>query len=255
MKINIMTLQSTKTVRELALEIPGATRIFEKLGIDYCCGGGKSLEQACAARALSTQDVILKLEEEVEKPATLEADSAADVSSMTLTGLTAYIIDKHHVFTRHELVRLDALMNKVCSVHGQNHKELLGLQSLLRELSADLSPHMLKEEMVLFPYIVRMEEAARDDRASFVPPPFMTVRNPVRMMSLEHDTAGDLLRRMREASADYAVPGDACISYRTLYQALEELERDLHQHIHLENNILFPRAIAMEDALNARQHS
>lgn len=245
-----MTLQSTKTVRELALEIPGATMIFEKLGIDYCCGGGKSLEQACAARDLSAQDVILKLEGEVEKPAALRAE-VADFSQLTLTELTAYIVSKHHVFTKQELVRLDALMDKVYSAHGQNHKELLSLQSLFRELSADLSPHMLKEEMVLFPYIARMEEAVRDNQRSFAPPPFMTVRNPVRMMSLEHDTAGDLLRRMHDVSADYAVPADACISYRTLYEALEELERDLHQHIHLENNILFPRAVAMEDSLNA----
>lgn len=245
-----MTLQSTKTVRELALEIPGATRIFEKLGIDYCCGGNKSLEQACAARDLSAQDVILRLEEEVEKPAALTTE-VVDFSQLTLTELTAYIISKHHVFTKQELRRLDALMNKVCSMHGQNHMELVSLRSLFRELSSDLSPHMLKEEIVLFPYIARMEEAVRNNQASFTPPPFMTVRNPVRMMSLEHDTAGDLLRRMRDVSANYAVPADACISYRTLYQALEEFERDLHQHIHLENNILFPRAVAMEDSLNA----
>src|SRR5215210_7966666 len=143
-----MTLQSTKTVRELALEIPGATRIFEGLGIDYCCGGGKSLEQACAARNLSTQDVMLKLEEEVGKPPALRTDSV-DFSSLTLGELTAYLIDKHHTFTKQELVRLDALMNKVCSVHGQNHKELLDLQALFRELSSDLSPHMMKEEMML----------------------------------------------------------------------------------------------------------
>jgi regulator of cell morphogenesis and NO signaling len=245
-----MTLQSTKTVRELALEIPGATRIFENLGIDYCCGGGKSLEQACAARDLPTQDVMLKLEEEVEKPAALTAEPM-DFTLLTLTELTAYITVKHHVYTKQELARLDALMNKVYSAHGQNHKELLDLQSLFRELAADLTPHMQKEEMVLFPYIERMEKAVSTGSRAFVPPPFMTVRNPVRMMSLEHDQAGNLLRRMRDVSASYTVPDDACISYRTLYQALEEFEQDLHQHIHLENNILFPRAVEMEDALTS----
>jgi regulator of cell morphogenesis and NO signaling len=245
-----MMLQSAKTVRELALEVPGATRIFENLGIDYCCGGGKSLADACAARSLSADEVMRRLEQEGEKDWGLSTQ-AAGFSQLTLTELISYIVNKHHTFTKQELVRLDALMNKVCSVHGQNHKELSNLLARFKELAADLSPHMLKEEMVLFPYVVRLEEAVRHNQPAPAPPPFVTVRNPVRVMSLEHDNVGDLLRRMREASADYAVPPDACISYRTLYQALEEFERDLHQHIHLENNILFPRAIEMEDAINS----
>jgi regulator of cell morphogenesis and NO signaling len=245
-----MTLQSTKTVRELALEIPGATRVFEKLGIDYCCGGAKSLADACAARSLSADEVIGQLEQEGGTNWAV-ATEVADFSQLTLTELISHIVNKHHTFTKQEMVRLDALMNKVCSVHGQNHQELLSLQVLFQELAADLSPHMLKEEMVLFPYIMRLEETVSNNLPAPPPPPFMTVRNPVRMMSLEHDTAGDLLRRMRDASSDYFVPADACISYRTLYQALEEFERDLHQHIHLENNILFPRAIELEDAVNS----
>lgn len=245
-----MTLQSTKTVRELALEIPGATRVFEKLGIDYCCGGAKSLADACAARSLSADEVIEQLEQEGGTDWAVAVE-VADFSQLTLTELISHIVNKHHTFTKQELVRLDALMNKVCSVHGQNHRELMSLQILFKELAADLSPHMLKEEMVLFPYVMRLEEAVSQNQPAPAPPPFMTVRNPVRMMSLEHDKAGDLLRGMRETSADYALPSDACISYSTLYQALEELERDLHQHIHLENNILFPRAIEMEDAINS----
>ncbi len=245
-----MTLQATKTVRELAVEIPGATRIFEKLGIDYCCGGAKSLEDACAASNISTDEVMRRLTEEGEKTVALAAESV-DFSSLSLTELITHITTKHHTFTKQELARLSTLLDKVCSAHGENHPELLRLQALFKELAADLSPHMLKEEMVLFPYIVRMEEAVRHNQLPFAPPPFMTVRNPVRMMSLEHDGAGDLLRLMREASVNYTVPGDGCISYRTLYQALEDFERDLHQHIHLENNILFPRAVEMEAAVNA----
>lgn len=245
-----MTLQSTKTVRELALEIPGATKVFEKLGIDYCCGGAKPLADACAAHSLSPEEVIEQLEREGETNfgSTTEA---ADFSQLTLTDLISYIVNKHHTFTKQELARLDALLNKVCSVHGENHGELLKVQALFKELAADLQPHMFKEEMVLFPYVLRLEEAVRNNQPAPPPPPFMTVRNPVRMMSLEHDNAGELLRGMREASADYLVPADACTSYRTLYQALEDFERDLHQHIHLENNILFPRAIKMEDAVNS----
>jgi regulator of cell morphogenesis and NO signaling len=245
-----MTLQSTNSVRELALTIPGATRLFERLGIDYCCGGAKSLADACAARNLSALEVMQQLEEEGEKQGSQAAETA-DFNGLPLTELITHITTKHHTFTKQELARLSALMDKVCSVHGQNHDELLRLQMLFKELAEDLAPHMMKEEMVLFPYIVRVEKAVGQNQPTLQPPPFMTVRNPVRMMSLEHDKAGDLLRSMREASDGYTVPADACISYRTLYQALEELERDLHQHIHLENNILFPRAIEMEDAINS----
>ncbi|HUE83073.1 MAG TPA: hemerythrin domain-containing protein [Pyrinomonadaceae bacterium] len=149
--------------------------------------------------------------------------------------------------TRQEMDRLRSLLEKVCSVHGQNYPELLTVQALFRELCMDLTPHMFKEEQMLFPYIERMEEAAKNGH-EISAPPFGTVRNPVRMMMMEHDTAGDLLRKLRETSSDYTVPKDGCISYQTLYQAMEAFEQDLHQHIHLENNVLFPRAVEMEDA-------
>ena len=159
--------------------------------------------------------------------------------------LIAHIVEKHHAFTREELERLEALLAKVCGVHGQNHPELFHIQDQFGKLRGELEPHMLKEESVLFPYIIRMEEAAVANQA-LPPPPFGTVRNPVRVMMAEHDAAGYILGRMREASSDYTVPADGCISYKTLYSALAELEVDLHQHIHLENNILFPRAVEQE---------
>jgi regulator of cell morphogenesis and NO signaling len=158
-------------------------------------------------------------------------------------------VEKHHTFTRQELARLEALLVKVCGVHGQNHPELFRIQEQFQELNRDLEPHMLKEERVLFPYIIQMEEAAKNNRPNVVPP-FGTVRNPVKVMMAEHDAAGDILREMRELSSDYTVPEDACISYQTLYGALAALEADLHQHIHLENNILFPRAAEMEASLS-----
>ena len=146
-----------------------------------------------------------------------------------------------------ELERLEALLAKVCGVHGQNHPELFHIQDQFRRLRQDLEPHMLKEESVLFPYIIRMEEAIVRNQA-LATPPFGTVRNPVRVMMAEHEASGYILGRIREASSDYTVPADGCISYKTLYRALAELEVDLHQHIHLENNILFPRAVEQEGA-------
>jgi regulator of cell morphogenesis and NO signaling len=139
------------------------------------------------------------------------------------------------------------LFDRVCGVHGNNHPELLEMRSTFRALAAELSTHLMKEEMVLFPYILRMEEAVTQ-QDPVLPPPFGSVQNPVAMMMHEHDSAGDALRSLRQASGNYTVPPEACVSYQTLYKALAEFEADLHQHIHLENNILFPRAIAMEEA-------
>ena len=240
-----MTLNTSTTVRELAVNEPGATRIFEKLKIDYCCGGGKTLEEACMVAGVKTEDVWQLLAEAKQSQA--KSDEPINFQTATLTELIGHILDKHHVFTKEEMERLSALLEKVCSVHGQNHPELLRVKSLFQSLRDDLNPHMFKEEQVLFPYIIRMEAAAKRQQP-LTAPPFVTVRNPVRMMMYEHDTAGDLLRELREVTSNYTTPRDACISYKTLYQALEALEQDLHQHIHLENNILFPRAVEMESA-------
>jgi len=146
-----------------------------------------------------------------------------------------------------ELARLEPLFSKVCAAHGEGHPELVQMQSIFRGLNAELQLHMMKEENVLFPYLAAMEKAALSGwtcpRAMFG-----TVQNPVRMMTLEHDSAGDALRELRQASGNYTVPIDACVTFGELYRALQALEADLHTHIHLENNILFPRAVAMEAA-------
>ena len=235
--------ESTRTVREFALEIPGATRIFEKLGIDYCCGGSQSLADACATAGVAVDEVLGTLNTTAGSG---ESSGDREWQTTSQAELIAHIVDKHHAFTRAELARLETLLAKVCGVHGQNHPELFHIQHRFRKLRGDLDPHMLKEENVLFPYIIRMEEATVENQ-TLPAPPFGTVRNPVRVMMAEHDAAGYLLRAMREASSDYTAPADACISFQTLYKALTDLETDLHQHIHLENNILFPRAAEMED--------
>jgi len=240
-----MSTTAEKTVRELALENPAATRVFEKLGIDYCCGGNKSLEEACRTVNLPMDEVLdsLKMAEQSARAVQKDRNSPTEL----LADLIAHIKNTHHKYTREEMARLGPLFDKVCSVHGNNHPELLQVRASFQGLTQELTMHMMKEEMVLFPYIVRMEESVIQ-KEPVVPPPFGTVQNPVSMMEHEHDSAGNALRAMREASCGYAAPGDACISFQTLYKALADFEADLHQHIHLENNILFPRAIAMEKA-------
>lgn len=238
MKVNL-----SNTVGELAVGIPGAPRIFEQLGIDYCCGGGRTLADACHRFHIPIEQAVYELEAAVQM--TDLAGQSQDWKSKSMTELSAHIVDTHHFFTKQELIRLEKLFDKVCARHGENHPELVSLQGVFLKLKQDLIPHMLREEQVLFPYIARMEEAVIDGRE--IPQPFfMTVRNPVLRMTTEHDVAGDLLREMRRISSNYTPPLDACISFQTLYQSLSDFEADLHQHIHLENNILFPRAVEME---------
>lgn len=238
-----MSVSTATTVRELALEIPEATRIFERLGIDYCCGGSKSLEQACAASNVSVDELLDSLELAEQKAHAKQENH--NWQAEPLADLIDHINATHHKSARAEIARLGPLFEKVVSVHGKNHPELEQVRGVFRGLAQELTTHMMKEEMVLFPYIVRMEEAAIQ-KEPVVPPPFGTVQNPVAMMMHEHDSAGDALRAMRHATAGYTPPGDACISFQMLYRALQDFENDLHQHIHLENNILFPRAIDME---------
>jgi regulator of cell morphogenesis and NO signaling len=238
-----MIVSTARTVRELALEIPEATRIFEKLGIDYCCGGEKSLQEACSASNLSVDEVLDSLD--LAEQAARAKQKDRNWQTEPLADLVAHINGTHHKYTREEIARLGPLFDKVVSVHGKNHPELQHVRATFRGLAQELTTHMMKEEAVLFPYIVRMEEAVIQEEP-VLPPPFGSVKNPVAMMMHEHDSAGEALRAIRQASAGYTPPGDACISYQTLYKALADFEADLHQHIHLENNILFPRAVEME---------
>jgi len=238
-------LNLNRTVRDVALEIPAATRVFESLKIDYCCGGDQSLSSACATAGVEPT----ALESMLQETATSGAKNEAfDLQTASLTELMKYIVDQHHVFTRSEIARLQALLEKVVEAHGSRHPELKEIRKTFQTLADDLAPHMLKEEQILFPYITRLEVATGNgNERPFAP--FGTVVNPVRMMMMEHDAVGDILRWMRILSSDYTVPHDACISYQTLYEAMEGFEKDLHQHIHLENNVLFPRAIKLEAAV------
>ena len=236
----MITIEPTRTVRDVVLEIPGATRVFETVGIDYCCGGGRSLESACATAGVTLEHVLTSLEL-TKAP----ANGLPDFRTTTLAQLIEHIVNVHHVFTRTEIARLRGLLTKVCTKHGETHPELEPLRRLFDTLSSELEPHMFKEERILFPFVIGLEDALTN-RRPFGRPPFGTVNNPIRLMMMEHDNAGRLLKEMRQLTFDYTPPADACMSYRSLYQALDELEKDLHEHIHLENNILFPRAAEME---------
>jgi len=239
-----MTVAIEKTVRELALENASATRVFEKLGIDYCCGGNRSLREACQSANLKLDEVLDSLEKAARETPATRRDEHWEAGP--LASLIEHIQSTHHKYTREEIARLGPLFAKVCSAHGKNHPELLRVQEIFHGLAQELTAHMMKEEMILFPYITRMEAAIRAN-GSIPRAPFGSVQHPVSMMEHEHDSAGNALRAMNEATKGYSAAVDACVSYQTLYKALATFEADLQQHIHLENNILFPRAVAIEN--------
>ena len=234
---------TAKTIREIALEAPQTTRVFEEFKIDYCCGGRKPFSDACRDAGLDPQQVARKIDEALQEHASRNGNSRQDDRSAS--ELIDYIISKHHVFTVQEIERLKPLMEKVCLRHGEQHPELFKLQTIFLALSDSLIPHMRKEEAVLFPYIQGLY-ASRANATSAPAPHFGTVENPIRMMMADHEDDGERLRLMREISGDYTLPEGACPSFTALYAGLEDLEKDLHRHINLENNVLFPLAVEME---------
>lgn len=231
----------TQTVRDIATENPAAVRVFEKYGIDYCCGGRVPLAEACATKGLKVDDVIASLEAAAAPSAPAERDWA----TKSLAGLAAYIVDTHHAYVSREVPRLNELAGKVVGRHGDTLQELAVIQSKLAELGEELIAHQGKEEVVLFPYIGKFERFAS---GSGVRPRscFGTIDHPITMMTRDHDYAGNLMAEIRGLSQDYTPPAGACPTFRAFYAGLLEFEQDLHQHIHLENNILFPRALALE---------
>ncbi len=239
-----MSLDPMKTVREAAVAIPNATRVFEKTKIDYCCGGDQLLGAACAKAGIDLQT----LEQMLETSAGPVPSATIDFQQLSVAELVQYILDKHHVYTRDEMDRLEALAEKVVGAHGANHSELLSMRDLLQQLFAELKGHMFKEEQILFPFVVELEQSVSQQRpAPFAP--FSSVNNPIRMMMFEHDNAGEILRELRKLSSNYKLPSDACMTYKTFYEALEAFELDLHQHIHLENNLLFPKVLKLESGM------
>lgn len=237
-----MPINAEKTVGQMVAENPAAARVFEQAGIDYCCGGQRSLEEACSKAKMSFAEVAALL----AKAAAARTSADRDWLTSGQAELVEHIVNTHHAYVRQELPRLTALITKVQGVHGKNHPELAPIARSFAEIANEMTMHMMKEENILFPYIVDMEKAAQGKGPQPVAM-FGTVQNPVRMMMQEHDSAGANLKAIRELSGDYTVPADGCTSYRVLYEALAAFEADLHQHIHLENNILFPRAIEMEE--------
>lgn len=228
------------TVSEVARAFPAAVRVFEQYGIDFCCGGNKELGEACREKGVPMEGILAGM----QQAQAAQAPDSTDWSSASLSELVDHILTKHHAYLWKELPRLSAMLAKVIEVHGERHPELRHpLGDVYAALQRELEEHMWKEENVLFPLVKRLEagpEGGTEWRTA------MPVGGPIRVMQMEHDSAGAALRQIRRATSDYQVPEDACNTYRALFDGLNTLEADTHQHIHLENNILFPKAIELE---------
>ena len=235
-----LAMKPEQTVGQIAAEFPASVRVFEKYGIDFCCGGKLPVSRACASKSLDAGALLAEIEQALETP----GPDGTDWFAAPLPLLVDHILDTHHAYMKRQLPVVEARQAKVLNAHGERHgKVLRAVAEIYAAMKEELDGHLAKEEMVLFPLVRALVAGA--PAGSFH---CGSVKNPIRMMWLEHESAGDALRQMRELTAGYALPADACNTFRVLYFELQDMERDLHRHIHLENNILFPRAIALEEA-------
>ena len=233
------TIHADMTVGQLVAEHPATARVLERFQIDYCCGGQRMLAEACREQHLDVQEIV----REVEGALQPRADTDRNWLCESLANLCDHIEQTHHEYLKSELPRLTELIANVVRAHAERHPELRQAQQVFAALRGELEPHLLKEERILFPAFRQLEQAASPPRF-----PFGSVANPIGVMQHEHDTAGSALKALRRLTADFTPPDDACIAYRTMLEALGVLEADLHEHIHKENNILFPRAQRLEAA-------
>jgi len=242
-----MRIQTNQTVGELVATQPSRARVFEDFRIDYCCGGKRSLDEACRERGLDAGAVVRALEAEDARRREVTGPVPVDWTKAPLAELVDDILERHHAYLRRELPHLRELMGRVRRAHGENHPELHEVDSVFTDLADELIAHLMKEEQILFPAITTLEvtgktpEPARDLLAA-----------PIGVMEHEHDEAAAALRKLRHLTADFTVPEDGCPTYRALLAGLADLERDLHEHVHKENNVLFPRAQALQVEVRER---
>lgn len=229
-----------KTLAEIVTDNIRSAVVFEEFGLDFCCNGNRSLKSACEDKKVDVQKVVNEL-----SSLSVNDKGSQNVNDWQLDFLVDYIVNNHHQYVRRMIPVISLHTDKVASVHGNNHAETLQIADLFLAVREELEGHMMKEERILFPQIKQMVLNQKES-SQFFPPPFGTIQNPIRMMELEHTNAGEALSKIKELSNGYTPPKDACNTFKALYSELKEFEEDLHKHIHLENNILFPKSIELE---------
>lgn len=234
----------SRTIGSIVANDFRAAAVFTAHGIDFCCKGGRTIEAVCSANGIDPA----ALENEIKATLSRDGAPADDPNTWSLTRLAEHIERVHHGFVNDRTPLLQQYLAKLCKVHGDQHPELFDIAREFDGCAGAMAAHMKKEELILFPFVTRLELAKREQSAPPVPH-FGTVENPVRMMMHEHDEEGERFRRIAALSNGYTAPADGCNTYRAAFALLEEFEQDLHRHIHLENNILFPKAVALEEEL------
>ena len=224
------------TVGQLVADKPSRSRLFQNLGIDFCCGGKLSLAEAARQKGLDPQSLLQVLLAAETSNGSYADDAQVDAAAMPLDELCDHIVSTHHDYLRQELPRLKGMVRKVAAVHGFEHPWTMEIEGVFAAFAAELESHMLKEEQALFPMIRQL------GRDGAVPELVQRIVQAINVMEHEHDDAGDALKRMRELSHDFTPPPAACNTFRAMLAGLRELEADMHQHVHKENNVLFIRA-------------
>ena len=212
--------------------------------LDFCCGGKKTVKEACKEKGLD----VTKIEAELQQSDKTPYSRPLPYNEWSLDFLADYIVNTHHSYVKKNLPDIKGYSDKVARVHGNRHPELLPVNQLVAEIYTEMMDHMVKEERVLFPYIKELANAKNNEQP-LLSSRFGTVQNPINMMEMEHEMVAKNLIAIRELTRNYTLPEDACASYSLLYRMLDEFEDDLHLHVHLENNILFPKALAIEKQL------
>lgn len=239
---NITNDSSNPSIGEMVAEDYRKAEVFKKFGIDFCCGGKDPLDVTCSRQGINISEVLQALDELEQQSNT---NPSQNYNSWELDFLADYIINTHHKYVRVALTLLDEFSAKVARVHGESHPEVIEIAGLYHAVADELRMHMHKEENILFPYIRQMVDDKRNHKP-LQASPFGTIKHPIEMMEREHESVGGTMQRIKELSQDYQPPEYACNTFRVLYAKLQEFENDLHQHIHLENHILFPKSILLE---------
>lgn len=229
-------------VGEIVAEDFRTAAVFQEFGIDFCCGGRRTLAEACRERNADADAVLAALTRSCSVPGI-----APRFDEWSVDTLIGYIVGTHHAYVRRALPSLVAHTRKIATVHGRRHPELLEVARLTEQVAGEMSSHMIKEEQILFPFIAAAAEAA-DSGRSAPAAPFGSIESPIAMMKHEHEAAGAAMASIRALTGGYITPEDGCTTYRVALQELEAFERDLHTHVHLENNILFPKALRLQTA-------
>lgn len=243
----ITTELRTATLKELVTQNFQTAAVFEKYSLDFCCRGGKTIDEACREKNID----ILTVLEDLSRLENMNPSAAGTFTAMEPDVLCNHIVETHHAYVTKMIPVLYAHTQKVAAVHGANHPEVIAIAKHFETVAIELQQHMKKEEQMLFPFIKALHAAVKKNEP-VIHAPFGTVQNPIRMMEAEHQNAGDEMFEIRSLSNNYTPPTDGCTTYRITYQELQDFERDLHQHVHLENNILFPAAIRLEQAMNSK---